>query len=69
MRERVQRTNITFEILTKGAEPLKLSSDVQDQLLLLFERAVGANVDLRYANEHGGTSTHTLLGVDIKDIS
>lgn len=68
MNTKIQKRFITFEIITRGEQPIDLDDIAQDALLSGFHKVVSNSVDLRYPNKNGGVSHHDFIGIDITEI-
>lgn len=69
--KKIQRTKITFEVLTRASEPLEIPENVLEVLLDGLERAVMEHVDLRYHPDGNRylDERHEFIGVDLVEVA
>jgi len=63
----IQKTTITFEIITQASEPLVIEEYVKQYLLDEFEAVASRNLNLEYHPEGNRfqTDRHKLIGIGI----
>lgn len=66
--KKVQRTQVTFEILTKAHQPLELDDYTQGLLAEAFESAVQSSVNLEYYKDYSN-ERHDLLAVMVTEVT
>lgn len=69
MTDKIQKRLVTFEIISKGDQPVDLNDVVQESLLAHVHKAIASSLDLRYQDIYGNNRRHDFVGVSIKEIN
>jgi hypothetical protein len=66
MTQRIHKRFDTFEIITKGEQPVDIDEVTQDAFIAGFNKVVENTLDLRYKNDQGCERRHDFVGIDME---